>query len=149
MAHKVKHFKDFIPNAFPNAENLIIDAEVLLVDNKTGLPLPFGTLGVHKGSDFKDADPCLFVFDCIFYNGENLMNRPLKNRREFLVNNMIEVGNRIKLSEIKKNCFKRGAPLHDKRRFPARLRRIDDKGSKISVRTRKATLAEDKERLLK
>jgi len=102
MAHKVKHFKDFIPNAFPKAENLIIDAEVLLVDNKTGLPLPFGTLGVHKGSDFKDADPCLFVFDCIFYNGENLMNRPLKNRREFLVNNMIEVGNRIKLSEIKK-----------------------------------------------
>ena len=36
MAHKVKHFKDFIPKAFPNASNLILDAEVLLVDNKTG-----------------------------------------------------------------------------------------------------------------
>ena len=66
-----------------------------------GIPLPFGSLGVHKGSDFKDADPCLFIFDCIFYNGENLMNKPLKERRKFLIDNMEEVGNRIKLSEIK------------------------------------------------
>ena len=36
MAHKVKHFKEFIPKAFPSAADLIIDAEVLLVDNKTG-----------------------------------------------------------------------------------------------------------------
>jgi len=72
------------------------------LDNRTGLPLPFGTLGVHKGSGFKDADPCLFIFDCIFYNGENLMNRPLKDRRQFLVDNMTEVTNRVKLSEIKK-----------------------------------------------
>lgn len=27
---------------------MILDAEVLMVDNKTGQPLPFGTLGVHK-----------------------------------------------------------------------------------------------------
>ena len=67
-----------------------------------GLPLPFGTLGVHKGLGFKDADPCLYIFDCLFYNGENLMNRPLKARRQFLVDNMIEVANRVKLSEIKK-----------------------------------------------
>ena len=67
----------------------------------SGIPLPFGTLGIHKGSDFKDADPCLFIFDCIFYNGDNLMNKTLKERRQFLVDNMVEVGNRIKLSEIK------------------------------------------------
>ncbi len=66
-----------------------------------GVPLPFGSLGIHKGSDFKDADPCLFIFDCIFYNGENLMNKPLKERRKFLMDNMEEVGNRIKFSEIK------------------------------------------------
>jgi len=101
MAHKVKHFKDYIPKAFPKAADLILDTEVLLVDNKTGKPLPFGSLGVHKGSDFKDADPCLFVFDCLLYNGENLMNKPIKERRKFLVDNMVEVGNRIKLSEIK------------------------------------------------
>ena len=36
MAHKVKHFKDYIPKAFPKAADLILDTEVLLVDNKTG-----------------------------------------------------------------------------------------------------------------
>jgi len=101
MAHKVKHFKDFIPEAFPDAVDLILDAEVLLVDTKTGVPLPFGTLGIHKGSDFKDAVPCLFIFDCIFYNGENLMNKPLVDRRKFLTDTMVEVKNRIKFSEIK------------------------------------------------
>ena len=36
MPHKVKHFKEFIPKAFPKAVDLILDAEVLLVDNQTG-----------------------------------------------------------------------------------------------------------------
>lgn len=45
---KVQHFKEFIPKAFPTGDDLILDAEVLLVDNKTSKPLPFGTLGVHK-----------------------------------------------------------------------------------------------------
>jgi len=45
---QVSHFKDYIPSAFPGGDNLILDAEVLLVDTKTGNPLPFGTLGVHK-----------------------------------------------------------------------------------------------------
>ena len=27
---------------------MILDSEVLLVDNQTGDPLPFGTLGIHK-----------------------------------------------------------------------------------------------------
>lgn len=45
---KVAHFKDFIPQAFPGGQSMILDSEVLLIDNKTGKPLPFGTLGVHK-----------------------------------------------------------------------------------------------------
>ena len=64
LPHKVSLFKDYIPKAFPNASSLILDAEVLMVDNSTGDPLPFGTLGVHKKAGFKDATPCLFVFDC-------------------------------------------------------------------------------------
>lgn len=46
--HKVSHLKEFIPKAFPNANDLIIDSEVLLYDHKTKKPLPFGSLGVHK-----------------------------------------------------------------------------------------------------
>uniref|UniRef100_A0A9J8D422 DNA ligase n=1 Tax=Cyprinus carpio carpio TaxID=630221 RepID=A0A9J8D422_CYPCA len=49
LPHKVAHFKDFIPQAFPGGHSMILDAEVLLIDTKTSKPLPFGTLGVHKG----------------------------------------------------------------------------------------------------
>lgn len=45
---QVQHFKEFIPKAFPNGCDLILDSEVLLIDTKTSKPLPFGTLGVHK-----------------------------------------------------------------------------------------------------
>lgn len=44
LPHKVNHFKEHIPKAFPNADQLILDAEVLMVDNKTGDPLPFGKI---------------------------------------------------------------------------------------------------------
>ena len=101
MPHKVKHFAEHIPGAFPGGSDMILDAEVLMVDNKTGAPLPFGSLGIHKGTGFKDAVPCLFVFDIMHYNGENLMNKPIKERRKVLENQMVEVGNNIKFSELK------------------------------------------------
>lgn len=100
MEHKVKTLKDFIPQAFPNADDLILDAEILMIDTRTGQPLPFGTLGIHKRAEFKDANVCLFVFDCIYMNGEILLNKTMKERREILENNLTEIPNRIKLSEI-------------------------------------------------
>lgn len=100
MEHKVKLLKDFIPQAFPNANDLILDAEILMIDTKTGKPLPFGTLGIHKKDEFKDANVCLFVFDCIYMNGEVLLNKTMKERREILEENLTEIPNRIKLSEI-------------------------------------------------
>ncbi|GFT25464.1 DNA ligase 3, partial [Nephila pilipes] len=47
MPHKVAHFKDYIPKAFPYGNDLMLDCEILLVDNE-GKPLPFGTLGAHR-----------------------------------------------------------------------------------------------------
>nr|XP_056720864.1 DNA ligase 3 [Euleptes europaea] len=101
LPHKVVHFKDFIPKAFPGGHSMILDAEVLLIDNKTGKPLPFGTLGVHKKAAFQDANVCLFVFDCIYFNDVSLMDRPLRERRKFLHDNMVEIPNRILFSEMK------------------------------------------------
>ncbi|NXT19340.1 DNLI3 ligase, partial [Syrrhaptes paradoxus] len=75
LPHKVAHFKDFIPLAFPGGQSMILDSEVLLIDNKTGKPLPFGTLGVHKKAAFQDANVCLFVFDCVYFNDVSLMDR--------------------------------------------------------------------------
>ncbi|XP_040907203.1 DNA ligase 3 [Toxotes jaculatrix] len=101
LPHKVAHFKDYIPQAFPGGHSMILDAEVLLIDTKTSKPLPFGTLGVHKKAAFQDANVCLFVFDCIYFNGVSLMERPLCERRKFLHDNMVEVPNRILFSEMK------------------------------------------------
>ena len=62
-----------------------------MVDTHTGNPLPFGTLGVHKKSEFKDASVCLFVFDCLHYNGEDLMDKPLFKRKKILDGAMVEI----------------------------------------------------------
>lgn len=101
LPHKVAHFKDFIPKAFPGGNSIILDSEVLLIDTNTGKPLPFGTLGVHKKAAFQEANVCLFVFDCIYFNGVSLMDRPLNERRKFLHDNMVEIPNRILFSEMK------------------------------------------------
>lgn len=101
LPHKVAHFKDYIPKAFPGGNSMILDAEVLLIDTNTGKPLPFGTLGVHKKAAFKDANVCLFVFDCIYFNGVSLMDRPLCERRKFMRENMVEIPNHILFSEMK------------------------------------------------
>lgn len=61
--------------AFPGASDLILDTEILMVDTTTGEQLPFGTLGKHKKTAFEGAEVCLFVFDCIYLNGEDLTKR--------------------------------------------------------------------------
>ncbi|XP_063390729.1 DNA ligase 3 [Cydia fagiglandana] len=99
MPHKVSHFKDYLPQAFPKGVDLILDAEVLMVDVNTGKPLPFGTLGIHKQSEFKDAQVCLFVFDCLYYNGKVLIDLPIRKRRQILHENMVEVTNHVMFSE--------------------------------------------------
>ncbi|KAK7093638.1 hypothetical protein V1264_007347 [Littorina saxatilis] len=109
LPHKVAHFKDFIPKAFPTGNDLILDAEVLLVDTKTGNPLPFGTLGVHKKAAFSDAKVCLFIFDCLLINDDNLMETPLKERRKILEKNMTTVEHHIQLSEV--HVIKKGEDL--------------------------------------
>ncbi|XP_065200723.1 DNA ligase 3 isoform X2 [Planococcus citri] len=101
MPHKVNLFKDFIPRAFPTGNDLILDCEVLMIDTNTGNPLPFGSLGIHKKNEFKDASPCLFVFDCLYFNGESLLDTPLKKRREILEKNMIEIPNHVTVSDVK------------------------------------------------
>ncbi|KAG7205218.1 hypothetical protein KM043_018303 [Ampulex compressa] len=100
MPHKVNLFKDYIPKAFPGGDDLILDSEVLMIDTKTGKPLPFGSLGIHKKAEFKDANVCLFIFDCLYYNGQVLMGKPMHERKRILKDRMTEIPNRIMLSEF-------------------------------------------------
>jgi hypothetical protein len=58
-------FKDYIPEAFPHGRDLILDSEVLLIDVKTGKPLPFGSLGIHKViPDSSMSEQEVFLFMC-------------------------------------------------------------------------------------
>jgi DNA ligase-3 len=82
--HKVKDLEEYVPLAFPNADSVILDAEILLVDYSTKTPLPFGTLGKHKKAGFKTACVCLFVFDMMHYNGEDLSGLSLQRRRKLM-----------------------------------------------------------------
>lgn len=38
----------YIPKAFEHGNEIILDCEVLMYDQKIKKPLPFGTLGIHK-----------------------------------------------------------------------------------------------------
>lgn len=98
---KIECFEKLMPKAFPHGDSAILDSEVLLIDPKTGVPLPFGTLGVHKRSQFKNANVCLFVFDILHFNGENLMSKSMNERRKILAKSMVEIPNHIMLSEMK------------------------------------------------
>ena len=100
LSHKVNHFKEYIPKAFPDGDDLILDSEILMIDANTGQPLPFGSLGKHKKEEFKDANVCLFVFDCIYYNGDVLLHKTMLERRRILKQRMTEIPNRIMFSEV-------------------------------------------------
>ncbi|CAG9863673.1 unnamed protein product [Phyllotreta striolata] len=100
MPHKIHHFKEYIPKAFPHANDMILDCEILLMDTVASKPLPFGSLGKHKKAEFQDATVCLFVFDCIYFNGESLIEKPLSKRKRILRENMTEIPNRIMFSEM-------------------------------------------------
>ena len=99
---KIEHVKDAVPQAMPDAQTLILDSEILMVDHETGDPLPFGSLGKHKKLEFKNATPCLFVFDILYFNGDSLITKPLKERRDLLESNFKEIKNKIHLSKLYK-----------------------------------------------
>ncbi|XP_033107614.1 DNA ligase 3-like isoform X2 [Anneissia japonica] len=99
LPHKVAHIKDYLPLACPHGDSIILDSEILLVDNHGNI-LPFGTLGVHKKSAFADATVCLFIFDCLYFNGQSLMDKPLQERRKILEKNLTPIRGRIMFSEM-------------------------------------------------
>ncbi|CAH8560694.1 unnamed protein product [Dicrocoelium dendriticum] len=98
-ANRVSHVEPYIPDAFKLTKQLVIDCEILLLDTKTGKPLPFSSLGVHKRTKFEDASVCIFVFDCLYLNGQSLIDKPISLRRATLEQYFCEVPNRVRLSE--------------------------------------------------
>jgi DNA ligase-3 len=99
--HKIAQLKTYLPKAFPTANELILDSEIIMVDKTTGSLLAFGTLGKHKKEENQNAVPCLFIFDCLQFNGDDLTSKSLKERKKFLEATLKPIKFHVELSEYR------------------------------------------------
>lgn len=67
---------------------LIMDCEVVAWDTEQNKILPFQVLSTRKRKDVELKDVkvrvCLFAFDILYYNGERLISKSLRERRDVL-----------------------------------------------------------------
>jgi len=91
--------KDLLP------DGIVIDGEIIpAVDGK---PLPFSVLQTRIGrknigkKQLLDAPICFFAYDLLEYNGEDIRNLTMQERREILEKIILPIRNRsIQISEI-------------------------------------------------
>ena len=80
-------------------DSFIMEGEVVAVDSATGELKNFQTLTNRARKDVEigsiSIQVCLFAFDLMYINGEPLLNRPFRERRELLRSLFIEVPNRF------------------------------------------------------
>ncbi|KAL7813177.1 ATP-dependent DNA ligase [Trichoderma aethiopicum] len=76
-------------------ESFIMEGEVVALDRETGELKNFQTLTNRARKDVAigdiKIDVCLFAFDLMYLNGQSLLNRPFRERRELLRSLFIEV----------------------------------------------------------
>jgi DNA ligase-3 len=60
-------------------------------------------MGKHKKAGYSTACVCLFVFDMMHYNGQDLSKKTLKERRKILEDTdvLVPIECRVQLSEMK------------------------------------------------
>ncbi|MCJ1477057.1 hypothetical protein MMC13_005728 [Lambiella insularis] len=79
--------------------SFILEGEVVAVDRESGDLKAFQTLTNRARKDVAigaiKIDVCLFAFDLMYLNGEELLNRPFRERRELLRSLFIEIPNQF------------------------------------------------------
>jgi DNA ligase-3 len=95
---KVDQVRESLPQAV-EAETIILDGEILLMDTVKHVPLPFGTIGKNKKKKFTNAAICFFAFDILYLNGESLIDTPLDKRKKILAENVKVIRDRIEIGE--------------------------------------------------
>jgi len=75
--------------------SFILEGEVVAIDKTTGELKPFQTLSNRAKKDVVihsvKIDVCLFAFDLMYLNGEELLDRPFRERRNLLKSLFIEI----------------------------------------------------------
>ncbi|EGE09473.1 DNA ligase I [Trichophyton equinum CBS 127.97] len=100
MTDKYPDLVSLVPQIRSGAvSSFIMEGEVVAVNNETGELLPFQTLtnrakkNVEIGSI--KVNVCLFSFDLMYLNGQPLLNRTFRERRELLRSLFVEIPNRF------------------------------------------------------
>lgn len=79
--------------------SFILEGEVVAVDQVTGDLQPFQTLTNRAKKNVEigkiTVSVCLFAFDLMYLNGEPLLDRPFRERRELLRSLFIQITNRF------------------------------------------------------
>lgn len=75
--------------------SFILEGEVVAIDKESGELKPFQTLSNRARKDVVihsvKIDVCLFAFDLMYLNGEELMDRPFRERRNLLRSLFVEI----------------------------------------------------------
>ncbi|KAI5806220.1 hypothetical protein EDC01DRAFT_139433 [Geopyxis carbonaria] len=78
-----------------DVRSFILEGEVVAVDKETGKLMPFQTLAGRERKNVELANisvtVCLFAFDLMCMNGEELLSQPFRKRRELLRTKFIEI----------------------------------------------------------
>jgi DNA ligase-1 len=76
-------------------ESFVMEGEVVAVDHETGELKNFQTLTNRARKDVEigsiTIDVCLFAFDLMYLNGQPLLDRPFRERRELLRSLFVEI----------------------------------------------------------
>ncbi|GFU52969.1 DNA ligase 1 [Trichonephila clavipes] len=76
-------------------KTFILDTEAVAWDRESKQILPFQVLSTRKKKDANEADivvqVCIMAFDLLYLNGESLVKKNLKERRELLHSSFVEV----------------------------------------------------------
>jgi DNA ligase 1 len=79
--------------------SFIMEGEVVAIDRESGNLKSFQTLAGRGRKDVLigsvKVDVCLFAFDLMYLNGEELLNRPFRERRELLRSLFVEIPGRF------------------------------------------------------
>jgi|SRR3989344_4928097 len=107
LENVTKQFPEIIEylNKYISAHNFILDAEAVAFDQKTGRHKPFQTVSQRIKRKYNIEEMAkkfpveLNIFDIMYYNGESVTDKPLKERRRILESIVKQQKKKIVLTE--------------------------------------------------
>ena len=93
-----------LPNCLGDCvKSAVLDCEAVAWDRETKQIQPFQVLSTRKRKDAAADDikvqVCLFAFDILYFNGEALVTKPFKERRDILRSNFVLVENEFQYAK--------------------------------------------------